>query len=75
MTVPKRSVSLLLDPAIAAELEAADDVLVQEVCDALRDALGRRPRQRLLRELLQDLDREHGPVPEALVAKYMALLE
>lgn len=75
MTAAKRKVSVSLDADLVTELESADEALSKQVNDAIREALERRRRQRLLRELLADLDRRHGPVPEALVAKYVALLE
>jgi hypothetical protein len=37
--------------------------------------LERRQRHRLLTELLDQLDAEHGPVDEALIEKYARLLE
>jgi hypothetical protein len=40
----------------------------------LRAELERRRRHRLLLELLDQLEREDGPVEEALVEKYVALL-
>lgn len=74
MTAAKRKVSVSLDADLVEELEAADVALSTQVNDAVRDALARRGRQRLLGELLAELDRKHGPVPQKLVAKYESLL-
>ena len=72
---PKRKVSVSLDAALVAELETADDSLSAQVNAALQVELDRRRRQRLLRELLDQLDAEHGPVPKSLIDKYMRLLQ
>ena len=74
MTAAKRKISVSLDADIVAELEAADVALSKQVNDAIREALERRRRQRLLRELLAELDARHGPVSKELIAKYEALL-
>ena len=69
----KRKVSVSLDEDLVAELEAADEALSGQVNDvAIR---GRRKRRnRLLTDMLDSLDGEHGPVDETLVTKYMELL-
>ncbi|MEZ4225987.1 MAG: type II toxin-antitoxin system CcdA family antitoxin [Polyangiaceae bacterium] len=74
MTAAKRKISVSIDAELVAELEAADVALSAQVNDAVRDALARRRRQRLLGELLADLDRRHGEVSAAAIAKYEALL-
>jgi antitoxin CcdA len=74
MTAAKRKVSVSLDADLVEELETVDVALSTQVNDAVRDALERRRRQHLLGELLAELDRRHGPVPEKLIAKYEALL-
>jgi antitoxin CcdA len=74
MTAGKRKISVSLDADLVDELEAGDEALSRQVNDAIRDSLARRRRQRMLRELLDELDRRHGRVPEALIAKYEALL-
>lgn len=40
----------------------------------LAEELERRHRYRLLTELLDQLDAEHGPVDESLIEKYVGLL-
>ncbi len=75
MTAAKRKVSVSLDADLVDELEGGDAALSKQVNDAIRDAVERRRRQRLLRELLADLDKRHGPISETLVAKYQELLE
>jgi len=42
---------------------------------ALRAELDRRRRYRLLAEMLDRLDKEHGPIDAKLVDKYGALLQ
>lgn len=74
MTKPKRKVSVSLDAELVDELEAADEALSQQVNEAVRETLVRRRRQRLLSQLLDDLDTMHGPVPPDLIAKYAELL-
>ena len=73
MTV-KRKVSVSLDEDLVAELEAADEALSGQVNEAIRAEVERRRRNRLLTDMLDSLDTEHGPVDETLVAKYMELL-
>jgi len=75
MTTTKRKVSVSLDEDLVAELEAGDDALSAQVNDAVRSELERRRRQRLLAELLTELDTVHGPPDEKLVRKYSDLLE
>ena len=48
--------------------------VVAKVNDAVRDALDRRRRLRMLGGLLADLDAPHGSVSKALIAKYEDLL-
>lgn len=70
----KRKVSVSLDEDLVAELEAADEALSGQVNEAIRAEVERRRRNRLLTDMLDALDAEHGPVDEALVAKYTELL-
>lgn len=74
MTVAKRKVSVSLDEDLVKELEREDQGLSAQVNLALRTELERRSRTRLLMELLDRLDVEHGPVDESLVEKYAGLL-
>ena len=74
MTAAKRKISVSLDAELVEELEAVDEALSQQVNDAVRSALERRRRERLLGELLNALDSRHGRVSPALVAKYENLL-
>jgi hypothetical protein len=73
MTV-KRKVSVSLDEDLVAELEAADEALSGQVNEAIRAEVERRRRNRLLTDMLDSLDAKYGPVDEALIAKYTALL-
>ncbi len=73
MTIAKRKVSVSLDEDLVAELEAGAQSLSAQVNAALREDLEQRRRQRLLAELLDQLDAEEGPVDEALVDKYASL--
>jgi hypothetical protein len=74
MTSAKRKVSISLDADLVAELGDSDEALSKQVNDAVRDALERRRRHRMLKELCAALARKHGAVPRALVAKYESLL-
>jgi post-segregation antitoxin (ccd killing protein) len=74
MTATKRKVSVSLDEDLVEELEREDQGLSAQVNGAVRAELERRRRHRLLVELLDRLDAEHGPVDEALVEKYLGLL-
>lgn len=74
MTAPKRKISVSLDAELVEELEAGDSALSQQVNEAVRETLVRRRRQRLLCELLEELDRKHGKVSPNLIAKYVELL-
>jgi antitoxin CcdA len=75
MNSTKRKVSVSLDEDLVEELEREEQGLSAQVNEALRTELDRRRRSRLLVELLDQLDSEHGPVDEALVRKYTELLE
>ncbi|HZF11155.1 MAG TPA: type II toxin-antitoxin system CcdA family antitoxin [Thermoanaerobaculia bacterium] len=75
MTLAKRKVSISLDEDLVEELEREGQALSAQVNVAVRAELEHRRRQRLLVELLDQLDAEHGPVDEALVEKYVRLLE
>ena len=74
MTTTKRKVSISLDEDLVEELEREDQGLSTQVNVAVRAELERRRRHRLLAELLDQLDAEHGPVDESLVEKYAGLL-
>ena len=74
MTTAKRKVSVSLDEDLVAELEAGGETVSSQVNDALRDELARRRRQRLLREMLDEMDAKSGPADERLVQKFMDLL-
>jgi len=74
MTTVKRKVSVSLDEDLVEELERADQGLSAQVNQALRAELERRRRNRLLVELLDQLDTKHGPVDESLISKYVELL-
>lgn len=63
-----------VDEDLVAELEASDEPVSTQVNSALRSQLEHRRRQRLLREWLDRMDAEEGPVDEAIVQKYMDLL-
>jgi hypothetical protein len=75
MTLPKRKLSVSLDEDLVVELEREEQGLSTQVNAAVRAELERRRRHRLLTELLDQLDVEHGPVDEALIEKYFGLLE
>lgn len=70
----KRKVSVSLDEDLVEELKREDEGLSAQVNAAVSAELERRRRNRLLVELLDQLDAEHGPVDESLVAKYVGLL-
>lgn len=74
MTATKRKLSVSLDEDLVAELEAEEESVSMQVNAALRRELGRRRRQRLLVELLDQLDAEHGSIDLGLVDKYIKLL-
>ncbi|MCP4663917.1 MAG: hypothetical protein GY856_51700 [bacterium] len=70
----KRKISVSLDGDLVAALEAEDQSLSAQVNAAVRANLEHRCRQRLLADLLDQLDAQHGSVEEALVEKYARLL-
>ncbi len=74
MTATKRKVSVSLDEDLVAELEAGGEALSSQVNEAIRAELTRRRRHRLLSDMLDQIESEHGPVEERLVRKYMDLL-
>jgi FKBP-type peptidyl-prolyl cis-trans isomerase (trigger factor) len=74
MPVAKRKVSVSLDEDLVEELEREEEGLSTQVNGAVRAELERRRRNRLLSEMLDRLDAEHGPVDESLVEKYIGLL-
>jgi hypothetical protein len=75
---PKRKVSLTLDADLVDELEHAPDaVLSAQVNEAIRVEIFRRRRQRALREFLDDLSAEDGPLTsddESEISRYQRLL-
>jgi antitoxin CcdA len=74
MATAKRKVSVSLDEDLVEELEREEQGLSAQLNLALRAELERRRRNRLLLEMLDRLDAEHGPVDESLVEKYTGLL-
>jgi post-segregation antitoxin (ccd killing protein) len=74
MSVTKRKVSVSLDEDLVDELKREDEGLSAQVNAAVIAELERRRRNRLLVELLDQLDAERGPVDESLVEKYVGLL-
>jgi len=75
MPLAKRKISVSLDEDLVVELEAIDRSLSAQINAAVRTHLEHQRRQRRLTELLDRLDAEHGVVEEALVEKYVRLLE
>ncbi len=75
MPAAKRKISVSLDADLVDELQSAELGLSQQVNEAIRETLMRRRRQRLLGELLAELDARHGPVSAKLLDKYPAILE
>jgi len=75
MSVAKRKISVSIDEDLVAELESERQSLSAQVNAAVRADLEQRRRHRNLTQLLDRLDEEHGPVEEALVEKYVGLLE
>jgi len=75
MTLTKRKISVSLDEDLVEELERDEEGLSAQVNAAVGAEVERRRRHRLLVELLDQLDTEHGPVDESLIAKYVGLLE
>lgn len=64
-----------LDPELLHQVERSGrDSLSPEASHAIREALERRRRRRLLGELLRELDTKYGPVSADLLATYEALL-
>jgi Post-segregation antitoxin CcdA len=74
MTLAKRKISVSLDEDLVSALEAEGESLSAQINSAVREEVEQRHRRQLLGELLDRLDREHGPVDEALVEKYVRLL-
>ncbi len=73
--VAKRKVSVSLDEDLVAELEAGEESVSAQVNVAVRENLEHRRHQRLLAELLDELDAKYGPPEEALVEKYAPLFK
>ncbi len=74
MTAPKRKISVSLDADLVEELEQGGEALSKQVNEAIRDAVMRQRRQRLLGELLEELEEQHGPVKKRLIEKYEKLI-
>jgi antitoxin CcdA len=74
MPLTKRKVSVSLDEDLVEELEREEEGLSAQVNMAVRVELERRRRNRLLTELLAELDAKYGPVDDSLVEKYVGLL-
>jgi post-segregation antitoxin (ccd killing protein) len=74
MPLTKRKVSVSLDEDLVEELEREEEGLSAQVNMAIRAELERRRRNRLLTELLAELDAKYGPVADSLVEKYVGLL-
>ena len=70
----KRKVSITLDADLVAEMEAAGEPLSTQVNQALRAEVERRARERRLDDFLTQLEAEHGPVDEKLLARWTELL-
>lgn len=75
MTAPKRKISVSLDADLVEELEQGGEALSKQVNDAIREAVMRQRRERLLGELLAELEAKHGPVKKGLIEKFEKLLE
>jgi len=75
MTRTKRKLSVTLDSELVDELETDGGAVSAQVNDAIRNELLRRRRQRLLAELLDQLEVENGKPDEALVEFYMDRLQ
>jgi len=75
MPAVKRKISVSLDADLVGELEHGQESLSKQVNEAIRDTLVRRRRQRLLGDLLAELDARHGKVSSRLLDKYYAILE
>jgi len=71
MTNTKRKVSVSLDAELVDELEASEEAVSAQVNDAIRNELVKRRRQRVLGEMLTELDEEHGPLDEEVIEHYM----
>lgn len=74
MTAAKKKISVSLDAELVRELEQGDEALSKQVNDAVSAALTARRRQRLLTELLADLEARDGPLPAELLDRYETLL-
>ena len=74
MPALQREVTISLDEDMLAELERENQSVSAQVNVALRAEIEHRRRHRLLKELLDRFDQQHGPVDEALIGKYVELL-
>ncbi len=75
MTTTKRKISVSLDDDLVEELELGGTTLSSQVNEAIRLEVDRRRRQRLLGEMLDEMEHVDGAVDEALVAKYVDVLQ
>ena len=66
MPLTKRKVPVSLDEDLVEELEREEEGLSAQVNMAVRAELERRRRNRLLTELLAELDAKYGPVDDSL---------
>ena len=71
----KRNVSVFLDRDLVERLESRDPSLSTQINEAIQAYLDREKRQQRLRESLDRLDAEYGPIDGALIARYAGLLE
>lgn len=74
MSTAKRKISISLDADLVRELSQEDGALTTQVNDAIRHAVERKRRHRLLGALLAELDAAHGPVSPKLIRKYASIL-
>jgi len=74
MPLAKRKISISLDEDLVTELETVAESMSAQINAAVRSDLERRRRSRLLNDLLDRLDKEHGPVDEVRVQHYAELL-
>ena len=74
MTATKRKISVSIDQDLIVELEAGGEAVSSQVNDAVRTELPHRRRQRLLGEMLDELEQVIGPPDEQVVQKYVELL-
>jgi DNA-binding protein YbaB len=69
----KRKVSVSLDADLVEELERDGEALSAQINDAIREAVERRRRRRLLGQMLDEMEQQDGPPDPELVEKYREL--